>query len=256
MKNNREEYSEKIVREFRRIKSLGFVPSNRPRNLHGGIGNTFEDHLGVAENNFKDPDFEGFEVKSRRELNSSYTTLFSKSPSSPPKANNILKNRFGEVRDPNFPVLKKLYASIFGNRESLIYEKYKMRMVVDRENEKLILMVRNLEGEILFNDTYWTFEALKNACKKLKDLFVVYAEIRIIEGLHHYHYNSSSVYFEFSFDEFLTGIEDGRIMFDIRMGVHKNPEKANYGTTHDHGSGFRIQADKITEFYNDELTIE
>ena len=248
--------SEKIVKEFRRIKDLGFVKSNRPKNKDGGIGNTFEDYLGLTENNLKDPDFEGFEVKSKRELNSSYMTLFSKSPTSPPKANNILKNRFGEIRDQNFPVLKKLYASIFGNRESLVYEKYKMKMVVDRDNERLILRVCDLEGNLLFDDTFWTFESLIKACTKLKDLFVVYAEIKIEEDIHHYHYKSSTVYLEFSFEEFLNGIEDGRIMFDIRMGVHKNPEKSNYGTTHDHGSGFRIQTEKITGFYREQLDIQ
>lgn len=247
---------DKIVDEFRRIKALGFVPSNRPRNLDGGIGNTFEDYLGVSENNLKDPDFEGFEVKSKRELNSSYTTLFSKSPSYPPKANNILKNRFGELRDPNFPELKKLYASVFGSRESLIYEKYKMRMRVNRETQRLILEVQEVANGQVFNDVYWAFDDLRKACLKLCDLFVVNAEIKTIEKLHHYHYKSSNVYFNFSFEEFLNGIEDGRIMFDLRMGVHKNPEKSNYGTTHDHGSGFRIQADHLTEFYETTINIE
>ena len=247
--------TEKIVKEFRRIKSLGFIRSNRPKNKDGGIGNTFEDYLGVIENNLKDPDLEGFEVKSKRELNSSYMTLFSKSPTSPKKANNILKNRFGEFRDPNFPELKKLYASIFGNRESIVYEKYKMQMIVEYKNEKLILKVSDLDGNLLFDDTYWTFDSLKKACNKLKDLFVVFAEQKIEEDIHHYHYKSSTVYFEFSFEDFIKGIEDGRIMFDIRMGVHKNPEKRNYGTTHDHGSGFRIQTEKIIELYKEKIEI-
>ena len=45
---------EKVSNEFKRIKALGFIPSNRPNNKDGGIGNTFEDHLGVLENNLKD----------------------------------------------------------------------------------------------------------------------------------------------------------------------------------------------------------
>ncbi len=251
-----QEKSVKITNEFKRIRELGFVASNRPKNKDGGIGNTFEDYLGVSENNLRDPDFEGFEVKSKRELNSSFTTLFSKSPTSPKKANNILKNRFGEIRDPEFPVLKKLYASIFGNRESIVYDKYRMSMVVDRVNEKIILKVCDIEGKLLFDDTYWTFDALRKACLKLKDLFLVFAEHKIEEKIHKYHYKSSKVYFDFSFEEFLNGVEDGRIMFDIRMGVYKDPGKKNYGKTHDHGSGFRVQANRITEFYEECIEIE
>ena len=50
-----------IISEFQRIKNLGFVKSNRPNNRDGGIGNTFEDYLGVQENNLREADFEGFE---------------------------------------------------------------------------------------------------------------------------------------------------------------------------------------------------
>ena len=102
---------DKIVNEFKRIKKKGFIPNNRPNNKDGGIGNTFEDHLGVKENNLKDADFIGFEVKSKRIFNESYLSLFSKSPSAPKGANRILKDKFGEERDLEFVGLKKLYAS-------------------------------------------------------------------------------------------------------------------------------------------------
>ena len=93
--NNKVKNIDKIVSEFERIRDLGFLPNNRPNNKDGGIGNTFEDHLGVKENNLKDPDFIGFEVKSKRIFNESYLSLFSKSPSQPKGANRILKDRFG-----------------------------------------------------------------------------------------------------------------------------------------------------------------
>ena len=80
----------KVKFEFERIKNLGFVKSNRINNKDGGIGNTFEDYLGVSENNLRDPDFEGFEVKTQRQITSSYITLFSKSPSFP-KGTSLIK---------------------------------------------------------------------------------------------------------------------------------------------------------------------
>lgn len=104
---------DKIKNEFQRIKSLGFVKSNRSSKNDGAIGNTFEDYLGVRENNLKDPDFAGFEVKSKRELTSSYLSLFTKSPSSPKGANAYLKNTFGK-NDEDFPLLKNLIARLSG----------------------------------------------------------------------------------------------------------------------------------------------
>ena len=40
--------------------------------------------------------------------------------------NAYLKDNYGEVRDPEFPDLKKLYASIFAHRWSKVYDKYNL----------------------------------------------------------------------------------------------------------------------------------
>ncbi len=90
---------EKLKSEFYRIKNLNYVKNTRPKNKDGGIGNTFEDLLGVEENNKKEADFEGVEIKSQRYLNKSYISLFTKSPDYPNRANTYLREKYGEVRD-------------------------------------------------------------------------------------------------------------------------------------------------------------
>lgn len=45
MKNDKEF----IIDKFKEVKKLGFVPSHRKNNT--GIGKTFEDYVGVVENN-------------------------------------------------------------------------------------------------------------------------------------------------------------------------------------------------------------
>jgi hypothetical protein len=232
---------EKIVSEFNKIKNLGFVKSNRINNKDGGIGNTFEDYLGVEENNLKDPDFEGFEIKTQRELTSSYITLFSKSPSFPKGANAILKDRFGEVRDFNFPDLKKLYASIFGNKWSNVYGKYPMKIHVDYNQQRVYLHVK--DNNTLYNEVYWDFEQLRKGLNKLNKLFVVSANQKTINSIYHYHYNKGTVYLNINFNQFLKILEEGHIQFDIRMGVYKSGK--NYGKPHDHGSGFRIKKESL-----------
>jgi hypothetical protein len=241
-----------IISEFQRIKNLGFVKSNRPNNRDGGIGNTFEDYLGVQENNLREADFEGFEIKSKRQFNSSYLTLFSKSPTNPVGANGILKDKYGECRDPQFPQLKKLYASIFGHRESLVYNKHLMKLDVIHTQQILNLQIKD-EFNNYYDEVHWTLDELKGASSKMKNLFVVFAEEKVIDGIRHYHYLNAEIYLNFNFDKFLKSIENGVIMFDIRIGVHKTGN--NYGKPHDHGSGFRVKKENISELYDDFISL-
>jgi hypothetical protein len=237
-----------IISEFERIKKLGFVKSTRPNNRDGGIGNTLEDYLGVQENNLREADFQGFEIKSKRQLNSSYITLFSKSPSHPAGANGILKDKYGECRDPQFPQLKKLYTSVFGHRESFVYEKYLMKLDIIHNRSLLNLKVKN-EDQTIYDEVYWTFEELIQGSSKMKNLLVVFADEKEIKGINHYHYLNAEIYMNFNFEKFLKSIENGVIMFDIRIGVHKTGR--NYGKPHDHGSGFRVKKENISELYDD-----
>jgi hypothetical protein len=241
-----------IISEFKRIRDLGFVKSNRPNNRDGGIGNTFEDYLGVEENNLREADFEGFEIKSKRQFNSSYLTLFSKSPTYPVGANGILKDKYGECRDPQFPQLKKLYASIFGHRESLVYNKHLMKLDVIYPNNIVNLKIKD-ELHNSYDEVHWTFEELIRGSSKMKNLFVVFAEEKVIDGIRHYHYLNAEIYFNFNFDKFLKSIENGVIMFDIRIGVHKTGN--NYGKPHDHGSGFRVKKENISELFDDYISL-
>ena len=236
----------KIKEHFHRIKKLGYVDCSRPLNKDGGIGNTYEDLVGVIENNKKEADYLGFEIKSKRQFNQSYISLFSKSPSYPKRANTFLKNNYGEIRDSNFPNNKKLYASVFANRYSIIYGKYKMRLRVDKTNKILFLIIQDLNEKVL-DEVYWTFENLEKASKKMKSLLLVLAEIKKENNSFKYHFNKAEIYHEFKFNNFLDQIEKGKIMFDIRIGVYNSGKKI--GKTHDHGSGFRIKYQNFNKLY-------
>ena len=244
--------SNKIIAEFNRIKDLGFIKSNRVNTNSGSIGNTFEDYLGVKENNLRDPDFEGFEVKSQRKFAGSKVSLFTKSPTNPKNANSYLKETFGRG-DSKFPTLKALHASVFGNRWSLVYNAYKMKMVVNRECERVELLITSINDEILSDNVYWSFEDLKSALNKMSSLFVVVASHRKEGDIEYFHYNSATVYHNLDFDKFLKVLEDGFIMFDIRIGVFKTGKYI--GKPHDHGSGFRLNRDIISQLYEEVIVI-
>ena len=52
---------QQFVPKFKEIKSKGFIEITRKGD--GKYGNTFEDLLGLVENNLKEPDIEGYELK-------------------------------------------------------------------------------------------------------------------------------------------------------------------------------------------------
>ena len=146
---------QELTDKFLQIKAKGFVPNTRPNNQDGGIGNTLEDLLEIKENNLTQADFKGIEIKSQRLFNSSYITLFSKAPTDPKRANNCLRETFGEVRQEEHSDKKILYASIFAHRPSTVYNKYKMSLQINHNEQRLYLIVTDLNNNILSNDIYW-----------------------------------------------------------------------------------------------------
>ena len=94
--------TEKIISEFNRIKNLGFIKNTKKTHSDGTAGNTFETHLGVKENNLRDADFENFEVKTKKSLSGSWTTLFSKKPSHPKDGDSYMRQNWG-IADNEYP---------------------------------------------------------------------------------------------------------------------------------------------------------
>ncbi len=244
----------KIVKEFKRIRNMGFLPSKRRHDT--GIGKTFEDLLGVDENNCKDPDFEGFEVKTQRQLTTSYMTLFTKSPTGPKGANAILKDTFGTV-DARFADIKVLHTSVFAHRVTKCASGYGFRLKVDKSTCRIRLIVSDYTTKrILSDDVYWSFDVLSNrAAHKLKGLFVVVADSKTINTTEYFRYTEAKVYYDFDFERFLTAVENGTVMFDIRIGAYKTQGSSSYGKPHDHGSAFRIRRQNLSRLFSRTLTI-
>ena len=228
---------ELIIERFREVEKLGFVPSNRSHNT--GIGKTFEDYIGVVENNIDEPDLFGFEIKSHRELATSYVTLFTKAPVFPQRANTYLKDKYGQPY-PDNPDLKKLHTSMFASKYTLTYEQYNFRLINDRDNSVIRIGVFDPVSNKLIDDRVgYTYKCLEERLKnKLSNLFYVSAETTIIGDKEYFHFNRAEIFTNPSLEQFIKLIDDGVIMYDIRIGSYSSGR--NYGKAHDHGSGFRI----------------
>ena len=239
---------EKIIEAFNKVKSLGWIKSHRRNNT--GIGKTFEDCVGVVENNLKEPDLYGFEIKAHRSESASYVTLFTKSPSFPKKgANAYLKDKFGEHYEGSN--LKKLHTSIFGNRFNLYAGKYSFRLINSRVERRIYIGVYSEDGNKPEDmSVYYAYEDIEKALrKKLHDLFYVSAQRRMdADGKEEFYFDSAEIYSFPTLDNFLNMLDKGDIMFDIRIGTYQSGVKI--GKPHDHGNCFRVKEDNLSKLYS------
>ncbi len=218
-------------------RTSNFIPSTRQNNRDGGYGNTLEDLFGVQENNLQEADWRGIELKTHRINTTSVVSLFSKSPSYPKGANRKLKDKYGELRDGE----PRLYASLRGDYGALVYGKHQMRLLSNDVESRLYLQIES--NGVLDKETYWTYDALKKASHKVKDLLLMEVEEQIINKQRMCRYVKGYYCTKFDFMRLIRLIDDGTIQFDLRMGTYLSGK--NKGKSHDHGSGFRIPLSKF-----------
>lgn len=238
-----------FIEDFYKVKNLGFSPSRRSNNT--GIGKTFEDLIGVAENNLTEADLHGFEIKSQRNLSESYVTLFTKSPTMPKGANTYLRENYGSF-DSHYSDIRVLHTSIFCGKFNTHISGASFSLEIDYATEKIYVLV-SYNG-VVDRNVYYSFEQLRKAIQKIKNLAFVRAETKTINNVEHFHFTQATIFSEFiSFENFLLLIERGLIMYDVRIGAYKTGDKK--GKTHDHGSGFRIKKENMHLLYNKEMNL-
>jgi len=227
----------KFKEDFLKVKQMGWIPSNRFHDT--GIGKTFEDFLGVIENNKPSADYEGLiELKSTRELSQSMITLFTKSPE-PNKVNSQLRERFG-YSDNEHPDLKILHTTFSGDKFNTCKNKFCFSMEINRINNRIDIIIKNLEtGKLEDIEAYYSFDKIKNKIEnKCKFIAFISAECKKENGKEFFNFSKATLLFGLNLEKFLTFLEKGIIKYDVRIGVYRTGK--NKGKTHDHGSGFRV----------------
>lgn len=238
---------EKFKKDFLKIRDYGFVPSNRTHNT--GIGKTFEDLVGVSENNIQEVDYEGLiEIKSARELSVSMVTLFTKSPTYPEGANTYLRENYGYV-DPTHPPLRILHTTISALNFNTCKQEFGFKLEVDDKSEKIHLRIKNLiKDEVIDDNIYYSFDELRNIVeKKCRVIAFINAEHKKVGDKEHFKFKDAKLLTGLTFEKFIEFVRDGTITYDIRIGVYKSGKQR--GKTHDHGSGFRIQKRSISRAF-------
>jgi len=118
------------------------VPSNRRHNT--GIGKTFEDIIGVEENNNLLVDYKGqIELKSQRDYTGSMLTLFTKSPDYPPNVMRYLSDNFSST-DLTYPHINILHTTVQHSIFNSYKGNYGFKLELNVEKQRLYLRVKDL----------------------------------------------------------------------------------------------------------------
>lgn len=239
-----EEALKKFKEDFIEVEKRGFIESHRTHNT--GIGKTFEDLVGVEENNKPEMDYmDKIELKSTRELSSSMLTIFTKAPSHPKGANTLLREKFGK-EDKG---MKILHTTISGNKFNTFLGKYGFKLEVDEKEKKIFIKIKDLKSDVLLDfETYYDFKNLQKIVeKKCSAIAFISAKHKKVEGKEFFHFEKAVLLSGLTFNKFLDAIKKGIILYDIRIGVYRSGDLK--GKTHDHGSGFRIKKEKIKDIF-------
>ena len=245
------------------IKEMGWIKNQRPGN-DGGVGNTLEDLLDVAENNLQIPDFGEWELKTQRSRTSSLLTLFHSEPQ--PRnsriVSQILLPLYGwEHQDAGtlYPKNERSFrqtinAISHSNRGFMVNVDWKAKCIFISFDYKMVDDC-HAEWRKFIKDgvgtgdidpiPYWTFEEISQKLNnKLKNLMYVKAETKLISGEEHFKYNEIEVYVDPTLDRFLKLVEQGAIYidFDARTG-------------HNHGTKFRIRPTAKIDLYQQHIIV-
>lgn len=245
------------------IKNMGWIANRRPGNA-GGVGNTLEDLLDVAENNLQLPDFGEWELKSQRATTSSLLTLFHTEPK-PRNARivpQILLLKYGwphQEAGVLYPANERSFrqtinASGYSDRDfkvnidwnhRCIYIDFNFDYIDDRHSEWRGFIENGVGTGDITPNPYWTFEEIDTKLRtKLNNLMYVRADAKVENGIEYFRYNEIEAYIDPSIDRFLDLVEQGVIYvdFDARTG-------------HNHGTKFRIRPNYKTDLYEQHVIV-
>ncbi len=223
---------EDFIREYKKIQEMGWISTHRAGNT--GIGKTLEDLLGIAENNYQEPDFGEYELKASRLNSNSMLTLFTKSPL-PKGSNTALRLAFGyssSAYDNDEKVLHTTLNALDYVKVANTGHSLKVDYVVGKPSDQIII-----ESENGHFDAYWIVEELRSSFEKKYPNKLVYvkAESRGNGENEEFWFKQAYICDGFSYNGFLKLLQRGLIYVDLRIGQYPD------GRTHDHGTAFRIR---------------
>lgn len=219
-----------------KVGEMGWIKTHRGGPT--GVGKTLEDVLGIAENNFSEPDFGVYELKAARDNDLSMLTLFTKTPQ-PSKINVKLLEKFGYLSTTYEYKKKVLHSTLSANGPTRIADTSRTLEIACHEDKISIV------SDGCAEEAYWDISALRQAFNRKYQHTLVYVKARSRgrgkdeEFQYYVAYELSG----FDYDSLIELLRHGILKIDIRIGQYPD------GRTHDHGTGFRIQPQYFDDLF-------
>ena len=240
------EVIEEFKRKFYKIRDMGYVKSIN--NYSSGIGLTFENLIGKKVDNYPIPDFQGkLEIKTKLAYSKIPIHLFKLTPDGQNfYESKSLLEKYGYYKKNK--TFKSFNGSVFANELNKIGFNYYFSLDIDYKEEKVKLLVYNLEGTLVDSSTYWSFEKLENALtRKLKYLVLIQAWSTQREKIYYYKYYRYDLYKLSNFYTFLNLLDRGII--SVGFSLETISHEGMLGQIHDHGTSFDINKENLEKLY-------
>jgi len=238
------------------IKEMGWIKSRRKHDT--GVGKTFEELLGVKENNIQLPDIGGIEVKSSREYTESLVTLITFEP--PLDYRNInwtlgsLVSNFGQTGSEYGGSV--FHITIRASRYTNNVQQFKLEIKKVAGEEMICIITKKkfkpVNSRLPSNVVacYPIKEIIDRIRRKLSGcLLVIEAESQKFDNTEKFKLKNAKLYVGFSVRQFIELVKRDKILLDIRFGRYSD------GRPHNHGTAWRIKKENIPELYAYEIDL-
>ena len=221
--------------KFNEIKERGYIKSHR--NGDTGVGHTFEQELGLQENNIAGPDIDGNELKTARRGKGGRQTLL---------------NKEGE-----WVVSQRDYIKTYGFPHTKRNEKSAQITITLKPNKHgLYIKTTDDYVAVMHDDTFivkWSWNLLNSSfAKKFPACIKVFADVEKRDGVEYFHYNEASRYINVDPNRVRTAIENGDLQIDTRMYSDGILKSGKVGVRN-RGTAFRINHDKMETLFDKEI---
>ena len=243
-----------MIMRLDEIAREGWIPSLRPLNA-GGIGNTIDARLGIAENNLAIADTAQWEMKSHRVGSASLLTLFHTEPE--PRAARVVPQLLlpmygwphqrprqeGELSFRQTLRATQLTDRGFGLEVDADGAQVRVYFDAESVNARHRNWLQSVKRRVglgpLDPQPYWPMQTLfLTAQTKMLNTFYVEAYTRRQQGEEFFAIERVTVLQGFDLDRFANALRQGnaQVDFDAR-------------TTHNHGTKFRIRQNVVPQLY-------
>ena len=239
-------YELQLFKKFSEIRKMGWIESMRYGST--GVGYTLEKLLHIEENSLPFADFHGIEIKSMRIFSKRNIHLFNAEPDGDflfPYERILKYIGYPSKKNSDYKVFM---SAAYGNEYTNIGYSKKIKLYVNRKDEKVDLIVTDKFYNNIKVDVSWSFQLLKNKIEnKIKNLAIIKAEHKIINQKEFFYYKRIDFYINKGFENFLNSIEDGTIKVCFKMDVYLDGIKK--GKINNHGTDFSIKESDIEKLF-------